>query len=439
MTAVLLALAAMLAYGVPATLMLEPRARGPRLAGLGFLYGSGIVFLAMLITSICGAGWTLPLIATVAFLIAALFRVLAVRGARDVRAVLRAPRSPYALVVHLLTAAFLVAYTRYATAAPLWDWDFWAIWGLKARVFLEYGGIDWHFLESGWNTFAHADYPLLMPLDFDFIALVAGHWDDRWLGLLNVAFALALLLIVYPLARRETTPLIASIATLACVSTAASRYVGMAEGALIAFAGAGVLMVRAAIAGDDAVAMRHAALLLGFAASCKNEGLALLVAVAIALGLVARKWLPRLWPALLIVTPWLLLRAAHKLPTDLATGSMTSRLFDHVQHLGAIITDLALTLVNPVLWIALLAGVALMPAASRRREQFVLLVVLIQMSFYLATYLITPNEVHWHIATSWTRLTRHVLVPLIVVVVLALANWLGGGEDAPHAEARSEL
>ena len=40
-------------------------------------------------------------------------------------------------------------------ARALWEWDFWAIWGLKARTFLEIGGIDWRFLESRWNTFAH--------------------------------------------------------------------------------------------------------------------------------------------------------------------------------------------------------------------------------------------------------------------------------------------
>ena len=87
------------------------------------------------------------------------------------------PRSRHAL--HASTG-----YALYATLAPLWEWDFWAIWGLKARVFLEAGGIDWHFLESRWNAFAHPDYPLLVPLNFDFVALINGGWSDRWLGLL---------------------------------------------------------------------------------------------------------------------------------------------------------------------------------------------------------------------------------------------------------------
>src|SRR5207253_7119 len=108
-------------------------------------------------------------------------------------------------VLDLATLISLAAYAVYATLAPLWEWDFWAIWGLKARVFLEHGGIDWRFLESRWNAFTHPDYPLLVPLNFDFVALIGGGWSDRWLGILFVAYAVALLLIARALAARETS------------------------------------------------------------------------------------------------------------------------------------------------------------------------------------------------------------------------------------------
>ncbi|MCU1231291.1 MAG: hypothetical protein JWO97_4175 [Acidobacteria bacterium] len=441
MTPVLLAIAALFAYGVPATLMLDPRARGAKLAGLGLLYGSGIVFFAMLVLSVFDVPWTLPLIATIAFLLAATFRALRISlpAGEGGRRPGEGRVTGLTVAVHALTALTLISYAFYATLAPLWEWDFWAIWGLKARVFFEHRGLDWRFLSSEWNTFAHTDYPQLVTFNYDFIALVCGGWNDRWLGLLNVAFAIALLLVVYSLARREASPLVAALATLACAATAGSRYVGLAEGALIAFGGAGVLMVRAAIVDDDEAAMRHGALLLGFAASCKNEGVALLVAVAIALTLVSRRWLLRLWPSVVIIAPWMLLRAFHHLPTDLVEGNVVARFLTHLRGIGAIVLDLSLTLVDPLLWVALIAGVLVLPNVARRRERFVLLVVAIQLAFYIASYLVTPHDVHWHISTSWTRLTRHLIVPLTVVVVLALANWLGGGEDAAHAEARSEL
>src|SRR5205823_1989070 len=72
-------------------------------------------------------------------------------------------------VIDLFALVTPFAFAWYATIAPLWEWDFWAIWGLEARVFLEAGGIDWRFLTSPWNTFAHPDYPLLLPLAYDFV------------------------------------------------------------------------------------------------------------------------------------------------------------------------------------------------------------------------------------------------------------------------------
>src|ERR1041385_1849919 len=107
---------------------------------------------------------------------------------------------------------------------------------------------------------------------------------------------------------------------------AVSRYVGLAEGALVAFIGAGVLFVRRAIVANDNAPWRHGALLLALAACTKNEGLAMLASVAIAVAIVDVRSLRRLWPAAAVALPWLLLRALHDLPTDVATGPLPPRL-----------------------------------------------------------------------------------------------------------------
>jgi len=434
--AVLIAIAAMAVAGLPVALAVDRRLRGFLLAGLAFLYGSGTTFLMMELMSIAGIRWTLAKVITALALIAAFAAATATRNphpaTHDPQHTTHVPR-PLPWLLNAITATFLAGYALYATLAPLWEWDFWAIWGLKARVFLERGTIDWRFLESPWNRFCHPDYPLLLPLDYDFIGLVQHGWDDRWLGLLNVAFAVALLLIVRAMASMERDALVTSIVTLTIASTAASRYVGMAEGPLIAFGGAGVLFMRRALMHDDAIALRHAALLLGFAASCKNEGLALLVAVAI----VSRR--VRLWPAVAIIAPWLLLRAVHTLPTDLAAGPVGARLLAHLRDPLPIVSGLVKGLVDWWLWGALIVGAIVVPSVTRRREWFVLAVTLLQLAFYIGSYFVTPNEVQWHIATSWPRLPRQILVPFTYVVMLTLANWLARGEDAPHAEARSDL
>jgi hypothetical protein len=233
----------------------------------------------------------------------------------------------------------------------------------------------------------------------------------------------------------------------------------MAEGALIAFGSAGVLFLRAALRDDDPAAWRHGALMLGFAANCKNEGMALLVAATIAV--IAVSWsrglavsrgendaagprnrvtarLMKLWPAYALAAPWLLLRAVHTLPTDIAGGSVASRLLARLPYAHEILAFLAARLYEPWFWVAVLAGILIAPAAARRRERFVLLVTVIQVVFYVLAYLATPNNVRWHVLTSWSRLTGQIAVPITFVVFLMLANSLRRGEDAPHAEAGSD-
>jgi hypothetical protein len=344
-------------------------------------------------------------------------------------------------VIDILSLGMLVCYALYATLAPLWEWDFWAIWGLKAKVFLEAGGVDWRFLESRWNIFAHPDYPLLVPLDFDFAALVAGGWSDLGPGLLFVAWGAALLLVARALAARETTPLLAALLAFALTAGSLTLDLGLAEGALIAFGGAGVLLAREALREDDPATWRHAALMLGFAANCKNEGMALIVAVTVALAAVswsrelARKRLPRLWPAYALAAPWLVLRVVHALPTDIAGGSVVSRLMERLATAPEILAFLAARLGRPWFWMAIFAALLIVPAVVRRRERFVLIVTAIQIVFFVFAYFVTPYDVHWHVVTSWARLTGQVAVPIAFAVFLMLAESFRGDVSAPRDQS----
>ncbi len=433
MTATLIAILSLAVLGIPIVLAVDRSARGPLLVGTAFLYGSGTMYFVLLTLSIAHIRWTLISV-TVASLI--VFCAAALIARRQNGPVARPNTTPH--VLDLVTIFTIVCYALYATLAPVWEWDFWAIWGLKARTFLEIGGIDWRFLESSWNTFAHPDYPLLVPLNYDFVALLNGGWSDRWMGLTGVAWAVALALVARSLAARETTPFFAALLALLVAALGFSRYVGLAEGALIAFGGAGVLFVRAALLDDDDVAWRHAALMLGFAANCKNEGLALLVAVTIAVVATSRARFFKLIPAYALAAPWLILRAAHTLPTDIVEGSTISRLLVRLPHAHQILMFLAEQLNKPWFWIAILLGILLGPAAARRRERFIFLVTAIQCLFYVVVYFITPNGLRWHVLSSWPRLTAQIAVPITFAVFLMLANSLRAGEDAPHAEARSD-
>jgi len=438
MQGALLAIAFMTLIGVPIALAIDRDARGARLIGLAFLYGSGWMFISLLALSLLHIRWSVVtlVIAGIAGCLVALLPGIP-----------RQPDNP-ATRFHWLDLATLVTltgFTIFATIFPMWEWDFWAIWGLKARVFWESHGIDWTFLQSTWNAFAHLDYPLLLPLNLDVAAIFNGGWEDRWIGLLYVAWAIAIVLIVRDLASREATP--AAAATVAFVATtiAASRWVGLAEGPMIAFGSAGVLFVRNGLRSDSPADWRHAALLLGLATNVKNEGVALLVAVVVAMLLMRRfRAAFRLWPAAFVAAPWLILRATHQLATDIfgigeANVPIALRVVSRLPRTGEIGAMLGWLVNDPWLWIALLAGVLIVPAVLRR-EAFVFLVTGVQMMFYIGTYFGTPHDVRWHIRTSWPRLTEQLALPVAFVVVLMLYESLALHSDdcqAPAASSRT--
>jgi hypothetical protein len=485
--AVLLAILTIVVAGLPMARLFSPSRRPLELLGLGFLYGTGAVYFVLLALSMAGVRWTLPW--TIGGLVLVSGVALASSVARPLRprlgggvgsnaaaplpdaaeaaaphlaAAAPLPDAAEAAAPHLAAAAplpdaaeaaaphsadrlhfavdaitllTLVGYVFYATLASLWEWDFWAIWGLKARVFFEHGGIEWSYLENPFNSFAHPDYPLLLPLNFDFAALAAGTWDDRWLGLICVGWAAAITVIVHDLMRDELPPLFASIATLLATSIACSRFVGMAEGPLIAFGGGALLLIRRGLRDEASESIRNGAVLLGLAGCCKNEGLALLAAVCAALVLVSYRRIPRLlslWPALVVAAPWLLLRATHRLPTDLGTGSVFGRFQSRLTQLPDLARWLGASLPNAWFWVAVVVSwivlfifrrrsASALPA-DRQADRFIVVSTLIQLGFYLASYLVTPNDVQWHISTSWSRLISQIAIPITVVTVVRLSR-----------------
>src|SRR4029079_8755775 len=162
--AALIALLSLTALGIPFVLAVDRDAPPLRLLGLAVLYGTGAIYFALLALSVLHVRWTLLSVTIAALALAVGARGAPVRAGRVGSHSVR-PRFHFVDLFALLTP---IAFAIYATMVAVWEWDFWAIWGLKARVFLEHGGIDWRFLESRWNLFVHPDYPLLVPFAYDF-------------------------------------------------------------------------------------------------------------------------------------------------------------------------------------------------------------------------------------------------------------------------------
>ena len=381
-----------------------------RLIGVAMLLGIGLCVAVLFGMSCFGVTWTFERAAITVLLIA-----LALTFALRARPVL-VERLHW---LDLLTVATLAGYTLYATLAAPPEIDFIASWGLKAATFAQHGGIDWGFLQNPWYRWDHPDYPPLLPLVFDFITLARGHWTPEVLGVVNPFFALALILITRSLLAEEMqSPLYASLATAAIAPLAMAPWIGIAEGPLIAFGTAGILLARREMT-------PVAAILIGCAAWTKNEGAALLVSVAIGLALSKRfRDLLRLWPAVAIALPWFVARAAFSLSTDIASGPVLMRVLARIRGVGDLVSAFATYRTGLALfWV----GVAIAVVAGIRyaREQmFVLAAIAVQFVFYFGAYFVTEKDVGWHVRWSWERLVSHCTPALAFVAVVLLYRFM---------------
>jgi len=419
------AVALALAVGIPLASSLRvsasPRDNVSLLTGEGLLLGIGICAAMPALLP-----WSRWFIVPVLLIIAAVF---AWRSAGSSPPGQHASPSRWALLFYALALIALIGYALYATVAPPPEYDYLTNWGYKAKAFFEVRYLDWQFLRQATYFNVHPDYPLLLPLTYDFIAILRNGWSDAHLGVVNVAFATASLLVIHGAALEETrSRLAAAFITAALVPFAATPWIGLAEGPFVAFATSALLLIRR---GNMALG----AILLGLAASTKNEGLALIVAAALGLICARRaRDVIRLWPAVAIPLPWLIARSLHSLVTDIAAGGVIARIVDHLRDPMPLIAAIAsVSLGKPLLWIALAIGIAIASRTLVTRERFVIVTLAVQFACYIGAYLATPFDLSWHVTWSWERLVTHLTPALTYVVLTSLIAWHGASEPAAQS------
>ena len=188
-------------------------------------------------------------------------------GGRDGRPLLVA--STVALGCAL--AALLLKMTR----APLWSWDHFAIWGVKARSMLADGHLRLDFLRSLYQT--RTDHPLGVPMTW--LVLTLGEAPSPAVfKVLHALFALALVAVLRTAVRRATSSPALANAAAAFLAVSPllwdSEAMGLAEVPLALWATVSLLLLAA-----DLEAPRSRpwvpGLALGFLPWIKQEGLVL--------------------------------------------------------------------------------------------------------------------------------------------------------------------
>lgn len=433
MMSILLTAALLIAAGIPLALALPARTRQWHgLLAEAYLLGAGAATLVLFALSGAGIRWSRMSLGCGVALVALTATGIAWRNGFR-----RPERLTFGVanVVDVLTAALAGGHFLLSTVAPPIESDYLLLWGVKARMFLARGGIDWSYLEAPLNITSHPDYPLHVPLLYDVYAIVHGSWPEAWIGIATFLFGLAGLLALRALLADEMRRLPRALVTLVVMPLMFSPFIGIAEGPFIAYATIGVLYVRRGVMHAFRGDVLMGAVFLGLAAWTKNEGLTLIVAAAIGT-IAARQWrmLPALLPAIAINIPWLIVHRVRGLRVDLAEGGalerLTARVSDPLPILRALMDQSG---VSPYF----VAGVVVALAIGVRRlvaqERFLAVTTALQLMVYIGVYFMTPRELGWHIETSWERVLRQIMPLVVLVAMLPTAAVIGSWSRRNHA------
>lgn len=405
--------------------------------GVAFLTGAGSVTLILLLFSLAGVPWSLTALAILAAALGVLVSFLSRRRRGGTEVTLDADEGSrirrLSVAVNLVIAFTIIAYASYATFESMNEWDYLAIWGQKARVFFLSRGVDFQFLLDPERAVPARDYPPLAPIMLALPSLMKGEWNDTGAGLIYAGFAASLILIVRGSLRRDgLTPLRASLGTLAVASAAMSPWIGLAEGFLLAFIGAGLLLIRRGVLTDRQALIWSGAFFLGCAGLSKNEGMAAIVAAGI--GIIAhdpRRSLRRLlalWPAVAVVAPWMAVRTIYELQTDFTTGSVLDRVRAHLAETSDILGWMIRY--HPEhgwYWLGVFAAILFALPLALRKERFLLFALAAQVFCYVAQNFATLWTVQHHIMYSFHRLMFQTGTPLGYLAVVLLLRIIAMG------------
>ena len=353
-----------------------------------------------------------------------------------------------------VVAVLLVLLAAAASLGPFAGWDERAIYGLKARVLYHEGSVHAEAFADTAYVHSQSRYPLLVPLLEATLFTLRGSFDDRGLRLLFLLFSLSLALVVAGEARRLhgaragglwgllllTTPMLIG-------SSEGSGLTGSADVPLAAFVTGATVLAGRSLQRTDSGAPLLAGLLLGAAFATKQEGMiwALALGGAVLLTLwrfpvartadLARGAAAAAAPALLFLA--LSLAASRWTPRSAWSERYEVVLrLDWLRRLGARPAGIAPFVLRQLadwkswgwVWVLVVAGLLFLRRPRIGRTPFFWrTTILAVFAADLAVFAVTPNQVHWHLATAFPRLLLHLLplAPLVLAEQVGASGWPG--------------
>lgn len=321
------------------------------------------------------------------------------------------------------------------------DGDGWAIWAFKAKVFFEDGRIASSFLtDMERYAYAHLDYPLLVPLLEYWVYFHLGHVNDHVIRLVPISIWILMLSFFYSTLSERIKRRHALLGTALLAFTwpiAENAVMGLVDGVQAFYNLIGLVYLFRWLEDGERENLWTSALILGFGANVKNEGLGfwLLTSSVLILFSLYRVITGRSYAALLpsisffaagiaICAPWLIAKKVYGIGSELfirglpSTAETTDRLsilsFHYLKETvniwhngwGLLWVFTALTVLD----------ISTVPGLKKGPYKTCFLICLFQLMTLTAVYLITPYDFNYHITSSSGR-TLLQIVPAVL--------WIG--------------
>jgi hypothetical protein len=356
----------------------------------------------------------------------------------------------------LLVAVLVALFRRVDASGPLHP-DAWGFWLPKAKVIFETGGLDTGL--GGFTSFAHPEYPPLLPGSEALAFLFMGHADVLLLPVQHWVLFVGFLGAAYGLLAGRVRPavLLPSLASVAMLPTL-DRLVGSSladEPLAQLFALAGIAAALWLLEQDWRLAAVSGILLVALPMT-KNEGLMLGVVLVLMLAVATRlrAWrtlAPLIGVTVLAAVPWRVWHAVNDVrdQSDYRFGDVVhfGRLADRVDRLGIALRDLPGYFVDPGRWLLAVPLVLVLAVLLSRRRTglaaFSAGTVLIAYAGYLAIYWIGLPEIHFYLNTSGERVAAPlavfcaVLFPLLATEAYPLTSEEPSRPVLPRTSSRS--
>jgi len=355
----------------------------------------------------------------------------------------------FKLMLVFLISFFTLGFILYALNHPHGEWDSWAIWNHKARYFYRAFSQNRINLLDDLKTlsFAHQDYPLLIPLSIARIWTYGGKEIFAIPLIVNFLFVVGIALILYGSISHlgnNVSGMLSIVALFSCSYFLRKSADQMADVPISFFLlGAMVLFVLKDNLMENKWKKNYlmmAGVFTSMAAWVKNEGLMFFCCIILAncILVVFRKKNVRgiyeiLWfvlgalPILLII---MLFKIKYAPQNDLFASNSISFILESILDpnrfwyiLKSFFIEIfavgkGLIIILPLLVIFFKNSEN---SVNPGNCQFVYLTILLILSGFFSIYLITPHELEWHVLTSLRRVLLQIYPSFIFAVFIQVS------------------